>query len=236
MAQTCRDHGSRLAVNLSRRYADRYIRLKQELKKGIIGQVNHVNVVIGAGGLGCVGSHYFDLIPWLTDTLATWVVGTIDPNPALNVRGSQFFDPGGRGMVGYADGMTASFELSGQVPITCLLQLIGTQGHMEIDEWSSPTGGRVEIFQRPEERREELKTRFVPPEQVKFDVGEPLDAVLMTKGCLEDLVGDGREDTVSGGIAATDTVMAFHISNERNWQKIDLLLKGDDLLYYVPIT
>jgi predicted dehydrogenase len=236
MAHVCSGAGSRLAVNMSRRFADRFIRLKRVLGEGVIGELRHVNVSIGAGGLGCIGTHYFDFVAWLADTHATWVVGEIDADAAPNVRGAQFYDPGGRGMVGHANGMTACYQLSGSVAIMPTLQIVGTDGYVDFDGWSPPHRGRITIYSRPRDQRHLPKTRFVEPERVAFEMGEPMDVVAATAACIQDLVGAHREDTVTGGIAAVDIVMGFHLSSQRGLARIDLPLAGADLELDVPIT
>ena len=236
MAQTCSETGVKLAVNMSRRYSERFRRLKRTLADGTIGKVRHVNVSVGAGGLGCIGTHYFDFVAWLTDTRATWVVGEVDADPAPNVRGSAFVDPGGRGMIGYESGMTASFQLSGDVAITPLMQIIGSDGYVDFNGWAPPSRGRIEIYARLPAQRSMLKTRFVEPQRVCFEAGPAMDIVEATSACIEDLMGSQREDTVSGGIAAVDTVMAFHLSSRQGLAKVNLPLSGDALAFDVPIT
>ena len=236
MAQACTAAGARLAVNLARRFYERSIRLKRLLDDGAIGELHHINVSVGAGGLGCIGTHYFDLVAWLAGTRAVWVSGEVDRNPAPNVRGAQFFDPGGRGMVGYANGMTACYQLSGEVAITPFMQIVGTQGVANLDNWTPPQGGKVEVFARPVAQRDVLKTRFVMPERVPFEAGEAMDVVHATRVCIEDLVGPHREDTASGGIDAVDAVIGFHLSSRRDGARVALPLAGEDLECDVPIT
>lgn len=236
MAQACSASGTRLAVNLARRFHDRSIRLRQLLQGGAIGDLHHINVSVGAGGLGCIGTHYFDLVAWLAGTRAVWVAGEVDRNPAPNVRGARFFDPGGRGMIGYANGMTACYQLSGDVAITPMMQIVGTEGIVMLDNWTPPHGGQVAIYARPAAQRDVVKTRFVMPERVPFDAGDAMDVVRATRVCLDDLVGPHREDTAGGGIAAVDAVIGFHLSSQRDGAKVTLPLVGDDLRFDVPIT
>ncbi|MCG3168361.1 MAG: Inositol 2-dehydrogenase/D-chiro-inositol 3-dehydrogenase [Bacteroidia bacterium] len=236
MAQACAAAGARLAVNLARRFYDRSIRLKQLIAGGAIGELQHINVSVGAGGLGCIGTHYFDLVAWLADTRPVWVSGEVDRNPAPNVRGAQFFDPGGCGMAGYANGMTACYQLSGEAAITPYMQIVGTDGVVNLDNWTPPQGGKVEVFARPAAQRGALKTRFVLPERVPFEAGAAMDVVRATRACLDDLVGAHRENTVAGGIDAVDTVIGFHLSSRRGGARVALPLVGDDLDFDVPIT
>lgn len=236
MAQACAASGTRLAVNLARRFHDRSIRLKRLLEDGTIGELHHINVSVGAGGLGCIGTHYFDLVAWLAGTRPVWVSGDVDRNPAPNVRGAEFFDPGGRGMVGYTNGMTACYQLSGEVAITPYMQIVGTQGVVNLDNWTPPQGGKVEVFARPAAQRDVVKTRFVMPERVPFEAGEGMDVVLATRSCLDDLLGAHREDTVSGGIEAVDVVIGFHLSSQRGGARVELPLSGADLDFDVPVT
>ena len=236
MAQACAASGTKLAVNLARRFYDRSIRLKQLLDGGAIGELHHINVSVGAGGLGCIGTHYFDLVAWLAGTRASWVSGEVGRDPAANVRGAQFFDPGGRGMAGYASGMTACYQLSGEAAITPFMQIVGTQGVVNLDNWTPPQGGKVEVFARPIDQRNLPRTRFVMPERVPFDAGEAMDVVRATRVCIEDLVGPHREDTAAGGIDAVDAVIGFHLSSQRGGERVALPLAGDDLEFDVPIT
>ena len=234
MAKACEAAGARLAVNLSRRFAERFLRVKALLAAGTIGGLVHINVSVGAGGLGNIGTHYFDFVAWLADTQAAWVIGDVDRESARNARGEQFRDPGGRGLVGYANGVTACFQFADAAAITPFMQIVGTDGFIVFD--GPPNRGRLAIHARPAEKRDTPKTRHVESQRVDIDPGAPLDVVQTTRACIEDLVGPHREETASGGIAAVDTVMAFHLSARRDWAKIALPLAGGDLDFDVPIT
>lgn len=234
MAEACRKAGTRLAVNHSRRFSERFTRLRELVQGGRIGRLLHVNVSAGAGGLGCIGTHYFDLVSWLADAAPVSVIGTLDDDPAPNVRGAEFFDPGGRGLVGYANGVTASYQLSGDAPVMPLLQFICTEGYAELVGWAAQ-GGRIEAYARPAAERATPKTRSVAPERVAFDPGPPLDLIDAARRCYEDLLGAHREQTVPSAIAAVDTVMGFHLSAQRA-AAVALPLTGEDLAFEVAIT
>lgn len=235
MDEACRKAGARLAINHSRRFSERFLRLRELLRGGRLGELLHVNVSVGAGGLGCIGTHYFDLVSWLAGSAPATVAGFVDPEPAANVRGAEFFDPGGRGFVRYGSGVTASYQLSGRAPVMPLMQFVCTEGYVEFVGWAAP-GGRIEAYARPMEKRGEAKTRSVAPERVDFDPGPALDIVDATRRCVENLVGPDPENTVSSGIASVDTVIGFHLSAARGGAAVALPLEGEDLAVDIPIT
>ncbi len=235
MVEACARTGTSLGVNLARRFMPTSQALKTALTNGTIGRVRHFNFHIGAGGLGCIGTHYFDMPAWLLDTRPEWVSGIIDENPAPNVRGEQFLDPGGRAMVGYANGATASFECSGDVSRMSRGEIIGTHGHVIFDDLG-PNGMTVSIHARPKEAWDEPSNRYFKPEEVlpAIEPG-PFEVVDSSLGCLHDLLDGG--DTATGGLDAVDVVMAIHLSARKGgWVRIDLPLTNDDLLPDIPIT
>lgn len=236
MAEACARFGCRLGVNLSRRYSQRYRRLRDLLDSGRLGQITHMTFAIGAGGLGCVGTHYFDLAAWLLRSRPAWVAGNVDSTTAPNVRGPEYVDPGGSGVVGYGSGATAYFQLSGNVQSMAAFTIVGTHGFVEGDEMSGPLWGRLDIAARPAEQRDEPMTRFVMPERWSLPFDEPLDPVVWAAAFLGDLLSATPEPTVEGGIDAVETVMAFHLSHSRAGARVELPLQGADLGFRVPIT
>lgn len=235
MAAQCKARGTRLAVNHARRFSERFHRLRRFLNGGSIGELLHVNVSVGAGGLGCIGTHYFDLVSWISGEAPSAVTGTIDASVAPNVRGADFHDPGGTGFVRYGSKLTASYQLSGEAPVMPLLQFVCSEGYLELVGWAGD-GGLVRIYARPESERGVLKTRYVKPKEIAFDAGPPMDLVDASRRCIEDLLGNHIEDTAAGGIAAVDTVIGFHLSSARGGALIPLPLSGDDLALEVAMT
>ena len=235
MVDACAKAGTKLGVNLARRFMPVSIALKEALKDEVIGEVTHFNFHIGAGGLGCIGTHYFDMPAWLLDTRPEWVSGVIDENPAPNVRGDQFFDPGGRAIVGYPKGVTASFECSGNVARVSKGEILGTHGHIVFDDLD-PDGMIVNIYARPKEAWDEPSNRYFKPELVLPAIEPaPFEVVDSSLRCLQDLLAGG--DTVIGGLDAVDVVMGIHLSAKKGgWIKIPLPLTGNDLHLDIPIT
>ncbi|MDP3426205.1 MAG: Gfo/Idh/MocA family oxidoreductase [Humidesulfovibrio sp.] len=241
MAEACENSGTRLAVNLCRRFLTRCLLFRQAMRDDcVVGRPRRFWGLIGGGGVGCVGLHYFDYAAWLFDARPIWVSAELTANPATNVRGAQFVDPGGQVSVGFqcADGhrFVGDFELSEDVPRASRCLIIGTEGVAEFDDLTPPPLGRASACARPADQRHVAKTRVVQPESVPIDQGPALDIVQATRDCLLDLVGPHSFPTVGAGIESVDVVLGAHLSSQRGGARVALPLCGEALALDVPIT
>jgi predicted dehydrogenase len=233
--------GTRLAVNLCRRFLTRCLLFRKAVQgEAVIGRPRRFWGLIGGGGVGCVGLHYFDYAAWLFDARPVWVSAELTACPAPNVRGAQFCDPGGQVSVGFecADGhrFVGDFELSEDVPRASRCLVIGTEGVAEFDDFSPMPTGSASACARPQDQRHVLKTRLVQPEPVGIDHGPALDIVQATRDCLLDLLGPFEHPTVGAGIESVDVVLGAHLSSQRGGARVALPLTGQDLALDVPIT
>lgn len=241
MAAVCEAAGTRLAVNLCRRFLTRCLLFRQAVRDDcVVGRPRRFWGLIGGGGVGCVGLHYFDYAAWLFDARPIWVSAELTPNPAPNVRGPQFCDPGGQVSVGFqcADGhrFVGDFELSEDVPRASRCLVIGTEGVAEFDDATPLPAGSASASARPLDQRNVVKTRLVQPEPVAMDHGPALDIVQATRDCLLDLLGPFEHPTVSAGIESVDVVLGAHLSSQQGGARVALPLTGEELALDVPIT
>ncbi|OGR35231.1 MAG: hypothetical protein A2051_03860 [Desulfovibrionales bacterium GWA2_65_9] len=241
MAAACEAAGTRLAVNLCRRFLTRCLLFRQAVRdECVVGRPRRFWGLIGGGGVGCVGLHYFDYAAWLFDARPVWVSAELTQNPAPNVRGAQFVDPGGQVSVGFecADGhrFVGDFELSEDVPRASRCLVIGTEGVAEFDDFTPAPAGRASASVRPVGQRQVVKTRLVQPEPVAIDHGPALDIVQATRDCLLDLLGPFAHSTVRAGIESVDVVLGAHLSSQQGGVRVALPLTGQGLLLDVPIT
>lgn len=240
MSAACTAAGTRLAVNHCRRFFTRCLRLRQALREGLIGRPRRFWAAIGGGGVGCVGLHYFDYAAWLFDAKPLWVSAELTTNPAPNVRGPQFFDPGGQVSVGFecADGwrFIGDFELSEDVPRASRCILVGTEGTAESDDFTPAPAGAATACARPQDQRHMPKTRLVQPAPAPLDHGPGLDIVQATADCIADLLGPHAVDTVAAGIESVDVVLGAHLSHARGGARVNLPLSSADRDLDVAIT
>jgi predicted dehydrogenase len=241
MARACETAGTRLAVNLCRRFLTRCLLFRKAVRdEAVIGRPRRFWGIIGGGGVGCVGLHYFDYAAWLFDARPIWVSAELTKNPAPNVRGPQFVDPGGQVSVGFecADGhrFVGDFELSEDVPRASRCLVIGTEGVAEFDDFTPLPTGSASASARPVDQRQVAKTRLVQPEPVAIDHGPALDIVQATRDCLLDLLGPFEHPTVSAGIESVDVVLGAHLSSQQGGARVALPLTGEELAFDVPIT
>jgi predicted dehydrogenase len=241
MSRACEAAGTRLAVNLCRRFLTRCLLFRKAVRdENVIGRPRRFWGIIGGGGVGCVGLHYFDYAAWLFDARPVWVSAELTANPAPNVRGARFCDPGGQVSVGFecADGhrFVGDFELSEDVPRASRCLVIGTEGVAEFDDLAPQPTGSASAYARPADQRQVVKTRFVPPEPVALDHGPALDIVQATRDCLLDLVGPFAHPTIRAGIESVDVVLGAHLSSQRGGVRVALPLSGEGLALDVPIT
>ena len=241
MASACAAAGTRLAVNLCRRFLTRCLLFRQAVQgELVIGRPRRFWGLIGGGGVGCVGLHYFDYAAWLFDARPIWVSAELTQNPAPNVRGAQFVDPGGQVSVGFecADGwrFVGDFELSEDVPRASRCLIIGTEGVAEFDDFTPPPVGSASASARPADQRHVVKTRLVQPAPVRIDHGPALDIVQATRDCLADLLGPFAQPTASAGIESVDVVLGAHVSSRLGGARVALPLCGADLALDVAIT
>jgi predicted dehydrogenase len=241
MSRACEAAGTRLAVNLCRRFLTRCLLFRQAVRdENVIGRPRRFWGIIGGGGVGCVGLHYFDYAAWLFDAKPVWVSAELTASPATNVRGEQFSDPGGQVSVGFecADGhrFVGDFELSEDVPRASRCLVIGTEGVAEFDDFTPPPTGSASASARPADQRHVVRTRLVQPQPVALDHGPALDLVQATRDCLLDLLGPFEQPTVHAGIESVDVVLGAHLSSRAGGARVPLPLSGPGLALDVPIT
>lgn len=134
MIDECRASGSRLAINHIRRWSSNHAELKRRLDAGLIGPLRHLYYQSGSTGLGNMGTVFFDTMRFYAGSEVDWVLGFIDRTGTPSVRGAQFVDPGGYGLLQFHNGIRAFLDTSEDTGVRYVLHLVGAYGRVVIDE------------------------------------------------------------------------------------------------------
>jgi myo-inositol 2-dehydrogenase / D-chiro-inositol 1-dehydrogenase len=226
-------HAARLSVNHLRRWSVDYARLKALIAGGAIGRLRHIYFSGGSTGLGNFVSHAFDQMRYFFEAEATEVVGWIDRRGTPNPRGSGFLDPGGYGVVGFADGQRGFVDASEDTGVQYMFNFVGEYGRVIVDELNNTWTIRA----RTPETRDLPFVRYTAATDVlPFEPSEPYDIVTLTGRALAELTGDGPIRCTAGdGIRALELVIAFHESDAAGHGPVALPLVGAALGRDVPI-
>lgn len=213
LARLCADRKVKLAVNHSRRWQSDYAAIKRCVEHGYIGSLRQVYAVPGRGGLGMIGSHFFDFTAYLADSPLAWVIGFLDTPDRPIWQGPQFKDPGGYAVVGLQNGVRGYLDNSDDLNYKgAFVVLRGDAGRIEIDErlrqWhlDNPSLGRrtFQFIDTTDVRQYFAKVAA----QMVSDTPPPCGA--------------------TEGIAALEAVVAVHLSSSRANVRIPLPLQGKD--------
>ena len=201
--------GARVVVNHGRRYCAVYDRLKQWDGSPEMGPLASAVLTMGAGGLGCMGIHFFDLFNRVFGRAET-VYATLTQTRGRNPRGDEFNDPGGTVLIGYGGGRRAIVDMGDDVGVPGRMDFIYERGRVEIAAELSPW----RILRRPLETRALPATRYgMPLEEVAFDGFTPCEIIYATSGAVADALADG--ETASGidtGLASMEIYAALRWS------------------------
>ncbi len=228
MIEATKASGTRLVINYSRRWADDYRRLRDLIRKGTIGNLCEVHCVCGGGQLACNGSHFFDLMRFLSDSEPVSVLGYVDKKGTPNPRGPQFSDPGGYGLVRFSNAMRGFVDMYEDLGIPPRIEIVGSIGRVVIDE----TKNAWYVESRDASDRAESLGKYDLPLKQRSLPSQPLDLQqLLTRAVLEILTDGSLSCSGPDGLAALQMVLGFHASDREGNVPLSLPLpsKYNDL-------
>jgi predicted dehydrogenase len=210
--RVCRERGTILAVNHSRRWHPLWRKARDEIQQGTIGRPILAMGHWTTGRLGNVGTHVFDALCLLTGAKPTGVSGVLDPVVGKDCRGAQFYDPGGWGVVSFSDGINAYIHapLAGSIPLVA--RVVGSLGQLTVQ------GAAVQVELWNGERRTHSAPRTTES-SLDRAVAEIVD-------CLSR--GGQPCSTGEDGLAALEVIIGFHVSNRQHGQWAQIPIGGAD--------
>lgn len=228
MIEACARTGTALAVNHCRRHVPAYRWLASRIAAGGWGEVRGVRIGIPGIGLGCLGTHFLDLMRMLAGEEFSAVSGWVDEERGANPRGGEFHDPGGLIVARGARGTRFVLHQieDGAGPGSIVLDLTGAR--LVIEERTRS----VQIIRRdpsaaPGPGRPPRFEEVAVPEDQPLE----LDIVALTAEVLRELAA-GRAPTCDAqhGYASLEVVVAAYLSHERGHVPVVLPLAAADEL------
>lgn len=204
-------------VNHVRTFDPYYRRIRWLIETGAIGTVRAV-MVHWHEGMSFGGSHLFDLLRYLLGAEAAWVFARLDREPGL-------FDPGGSGVIGFANGVEVFLNNSVGHAAPREIDIVGDAGRIRAGDTLFP-----ELFTKdPASPFGELVRRPFPGSVVGASpmtvaVGELVRAIESGEKAASDL-RDGR--------ANLEIAVACHLAH-RERRPIDLPVHDLDLVVDDP--
>lgn len=215
--------GVQLTVNTFRHFCDNHLRLRHLLRSGWLGAPRHLAIQCASTGLGNMGSVFFDLMNFYLESRPVEITGSIDRTGTRSVRGPQFRDPGGYGMVRYENGARGFLDTSEDTGAPYTVHLVTTYGRVFIDElfnrWSVAARSHEDQTARP------LTYYPAPLRDVPFELTHRYDPMEMTSFTLRAALEDRPEaSNARQALRVMEMIMAMHVSDADGRRPVSLPL------------
>ena len=179
------DAGARVVVNHGRRYCRVYDELLRMDGSPEMGPLRAATLTMGAGGLGCMGTHFFDLFARVLGE-PTHAFAQLSPVTATNPRGAEFDDPGVTGILGFGQ-RRAMIEMCDDLGIPGMMEFLYQNGRVVIENELQPW----RVMARREEDRALPVTRYgMPLVERPLEPFEPCEIIFATSGAVRDALSD----------------------------------------------
>ncbi|HMK83115.1 MAG TPA: Gfo/Idh/MocA family oxidoreductase [Candidatus Bathyarchaeia archaeon] len=210
MIDVTRANGTLLAINYSRRWSEDYQTLKGILRKGAIGDLCQIYCVCGGGQLACNGSHFLDLMRFLSSSEPASVIGFVDKRGTPNPRGSQFVDPGAFGLITFQNGVRGFIDMYEDLGVPPRIEVVGNIGRVVIDE---TRGSWIMETREGKDREDKLGRYDLPLIQHSLN-STPLDPLLLVERTIREILASRPLScTGTDGLAAVEMVIGLHASD-----------------------
>jgi predicted dehydrogenase len=204
MIAAAEEAGARVLVNHNHRAWDVLARIRALDGDARFGALRAFIITQGAGGLGNLGTHYFDLANWLFGITPQAVAGFGTHPEAANPRGAQFDDIGGTVVVSYPGQRRLMLEIGDDIGAIGGYEFRFERGRVLMPFVSEPP----RLYARREDVRDHPKHFYgAPLEELSFGDFAPADVVQGTAGVFQDLIAG----TKTAGATLTEATTALEV-------------------------
>lgn len=218
MAAAAQEAGVQLTFNHQRRYGEPFVKARELLKEGRLGEL--VRLECGAGNLYDTGTHFIDLFSFFNEeTPAKWVLGQIDYRQEDLVFGSHNenqqvvlteYENGVFGLI-----MTG--VPGGSNPVGCVNRLVGTEGVAEVGCIDGP-GLRYRLAGETDWTEPDLEAGIHGPGFIERAIADVVDCLLSNRPC---------QLRAENALIATEIIFGAYESSRRRG-RVDFPLDIED--------
>jgi predicted dehydrogenase len=218
MINTCKKHGTRLAVNHQMRFMEQYIEPKKYMLSEKLGGISSITVVAGNFGIAMNGSHYFEMFRYMTDEAPKYVSAWFSEGKVPNPRGAEFEDHAGSIRIVSSSGKRFYLETSADQGHGIQVIYAAKFGQIIVDELA----GKIRMLFREDQYRDLPTTRYGMPAIISEINIKPADAVAPSRAVLESLISGVNTPTGEDGRLAVAALVAAYVSNENNHGSVEV--------------
>jgi UDP-N-acetylglucosamine 3-dehydrogenase len=215
MYKACIDHNVQLTFGHQRRFNTPFIKAKELVKEGAIGQLQRLEA--NTGNMYDWGTHWYDMLFFLNDdTPVEWVIGQVDARGGQTTFGVPM-DGQGIAHFKYKNDVRGLMVTGHQAGYGAEIRLCGSEGTIEI----APKGNRhLRIWGKGQTGWQDIKT----PDDIHG--GDAFELSILD---TIDAFRTGREPELSGrkAMQTTELIFATYESSRRRG-RIDLPLTDVD--------
>ena len=225
--------GAEVLVNHNHRAWDVLARIRALDGDARFGALRAFIITQGAGGLGNLGTHYFDLANWLFQTTPQAAAGFGTKPEAPNPRGAQFDDIGGTVVVSYPGQRRLVLEIGDDIGAIGGYEFRFERGRVLMPFVSETP----RLYARRADVRDHPKHFYgAPLEEIPFGAFAPADVVAGTAAVFRDLIAGTQVAgaTLAEATTALGTMVAARLSIETGtMQRLPLAGAGRQQRYAV---
>jgi predicted dehydrogenase len=210
MIETCERNAVRLAVNHQMRFMEQYTIPKGLIQSGDYGELSSISVIAGNFGMAMNGTHYFEMLRYITDDVPSEVVAWFSPEDIPNPRGPQFVDKAGSVRVTTRRGKRFYMDISADQGHGMLAVYAARNGRIVVDELT----GEMKTAVRKPEHRDLPTTRYGMPFVESTQKISPADVIAPSMAVLQALLNNENFPSGADGRKAVEVLVAAYISAE----------------------
>jgi len=209
MNSECKRNGSLLAINHQMRFMEHYRKVRSLANSTEFGGVVSILLSGSNCGLATNGSHYFELLRFISGedvkTVCAWLDDDLVPNP----RGHTFEDRGGQVRAVTALGVTMHLDISVKAGHGLQLILICKHGQIIVDELT----GYVRSISRSDKNRVLPTTQYGSIGVDNVFQTEPSNVITSTEKVWRKLIEGNGYPGAETGLHALRCLVAAHTSD-----------------------